>query len=58
MKDKEKARCKKNGVNGTVESVIGNDGLTLSYSMDARRVHFTKEQLQLELAAHTGVDGK
>merc|ERR1711918_129029 len=45
MKDKEKALCKKNGVNEIVEIVIGNDGITLAYSLDAEPVNFTKEQL-------------
>ena len=58
MKDKEKALCKKNGVNDIVEIVIGNDGITLAYSKDAKPVNFTKEQLYLALAAHTVVDGK
>ena len=58
MKDSEKALCKKNGVNEIVEIVVGNDGITLAYSKDAKPVNFTKEQLYLALAAHTVVDGK
>ena len=58
MKDKEKALCKKNGVNEIVEIVIGNDGITLAYSLDAEPVNFTKEQLWKALAKHSVVDGK
>ena len=36
MKDSEKALCKKNGVNEIVEIVVGNDGITLAYSKDAK----------------------
>ena len=41
MKDKEKALCKKNGVNDIVEIVIGNDGITLAYSKDAKPVNLS-----------------
>ena len=58
MKDKEKALCKKNGVNEIVEIVVGNDGITLAYSRDAKPVNFTKEQLYKALSAHSVVDGK
>ena len=58
MKDKEKALCKKNGVNEIVEIVVGNDGITLAYSRDAKPVNFTKEHLYKALAAHSVVDGK
>ena len=58
MKDGEKALCKKNGVNEIVEIVVGNDGITLAYSRDAKPVNFTKEQLYKALAAHSVVDGK
>jgi len=58
MKDKEKALCKKNGVNEIVEIVVGNDGITLAYSRDAKPVNFTKEHLYKALSAHSVVDGK
>ena len=58
MKDKEKALCKKNGVNEIVEVIIGNDGITLAYSVDAEPVNFTKEHLWKALAKHSVVDGK
>ena len=58
MKDKEKALCKKNGVNEIVEIVVGNDGITLAFSRDAKPVNFTKEHLYKALAAHSVVDGK
>ena len=58
MKDKEKALCKKNGVNEIVEIVVGNDGITLAYSRDAKPVNFTKEHLWKALSAHSVVDGK
>ena len=58
MKDKEKALCAKNGITDIVEIIIGNDGITLAYSLDAEPVNFTKEQLYLALAKHTVVDGK
>ena len=58
MKDKEKALCKKNGVNEIVEIVVGNDGITLAYSRDAKPVNFTKEQLWKALSKNVAVDGK
>ena len=58
MKDKEKALCKKNGVNDIVEIVVGNDGITLAYSRDAKPVNFTKEQLWKALSKNVAVDGK
>ena len=58
MKDKEKALCKKNGVNEIVEIVVGNDGITLAYSRDAKPVNFTREQLWKALAKNVAVNGK
>ena len=58
MKDKEKALCAKNGITDIVEIIIGNDGITLAYSLDSEPVNFTKEHLYKALAKHTVVDGK
>ena len=58
MKDSEKALCAKNGVTDIVEIVVGNDGITLAYSRDAKPVNFTKEQLWKALAKNVAVDGK
>lgn len=44
MKDKEAANCAANGVEFE-EVIIGYDGITVSNSITAERVEFTKEQL-------------
>lgn len=44
MKDKEAANCAANGVEFE-EVIIGYDGITISNSITAERVNFTKEQL-------------
>ena len=44
MKDKEAKICKKNSV-AFEEVIIGYDGITVSNSIAAKRVNFTKEQL-------------
>ena len=58
MKAKEYALCQKNGVEEIVEITVGNDGITLAYSKDAKPVNFTKKQLWAALAKEVAKDGK
>ncbi len=57
MKAKEYALCQKNGVEEIVEITVGNDGITLAYSKDAKPVNFTKKQLWAALAKEVAKDG-
>jgi phosphate transport system substrate-binding protein len=57
MKAKEYALCQKNGVEEIVEITVGNDGITLAYSKDAKPVNFTKKHLWAALAKEVAKDG-
>jgi phosphate transport system substrate-binding protein len=57
MKSKEKALCKKNGVNEIIEITVGNDGITLAFSRKAKAVNFTKAHLWKALAKEVAVGG-
>ena len=57
MKAKEKALCKKNGVDEIIEITVGNDGITLAFSIKQKPVNFTKQQLWKALAKEVAVGG-
>ena len=58
IKDSEKELCKKNGVTDIIEIIIGNDGISLSHSVNAPDANFTKEQLWRALAMQVDVNGE
>jgi phosphate transport system substrate-binding protein len=50
IKDTELSECKKNGVKGITELIIGYDGIVLANSLKAPTFKLTKEQLFLAVA--------
>jgi phosphate transport system substrate-binding protein len=58
MKESERQRCAKNGVNDITEIKIGYDGIVVANAASAETVAFKKEDLFRALSDQTIVDGR